>query len=637
MDGRGLALSAVVAALLTAAIAGPVLRAPASQLFGHEIVGRHHDPFTVIEQYAAGAVPASYLQPATDLPGIALALIVDAVAAYNALVLWTFVLTAAFAYAHAFHLIGSRVGALVAALLFALSPFHVAHAAYHVHIAQIQWIPLFFLCLWWLVERPSLTRACAAGGALLLVAAASAYLGFVTAIVTPVAAVAYIAARTRVSEPRRAALHALAMLIGVAAIVVGAIAVRAPQVLWNPGAFAFPAWATEQHSARWWSYVLPAAAHPLFGERAAEFVRSQGIREGLLEQQLSVGIGALALACAALVLRRGRSAVGQAQPLWPLAAVATIAAVLSLPAAAAVFHPVAPMFRAYARFGVITSLMVSTLAGAGVAALIAQRRRAATAAAAALIALTVFEYLPAIPAAHDALPTSAHRALAGRPDVRLFDCTAPTPGSIAGVRALMQTAVIFPGGPIPDCAESHVGGKLAVFGITHLLVRPDGVPADWLAAHAPDGTRPFGAFSDATLFAVTASPPAVYVGELQGFFDREYRADDTWRWMGKQATITLVNVAAPTVIRLALEIEAFHAPRTITAALNDSPVGAFAASPVQERQVIGPLALDVGTNTLLLTADATVAPRELVNGTDPRPLSIRLRRWEVRPAARLSE
>ena len=631
MDWRGLLLSAVAAALLTAVIAAPVLRAPGSQLFGREIVGRHHDPFTVIEQYAAGGVPASYLQPATDLPGIVLARSVDPVVAYNALVLSTFVLAAVFAYAHAFHVIGSRVGAIVAALLFALSPFHVAHAAYHVHIAQIQWIPLFFLCWWRLLERPSLLRALGAGGALLMVAAASVYLGFVTAIAAPVAAAAYISARAPVSEPRRAALYALATLTGAVGVGVGAVVFWAPDVLRNPDAFAFPAWASEQHSARWWSYVLPAATHPLLGERAADFARAQGIREGLLEQQLSLGFGPLALAFAALVLRQSRTAAGHSKPLWPLAVVAVIAGVLSLPAAASVLHPLAPMFRVYARFGVITSLMVSTLAGAGAAALIERRKRAVTVVAAALIALAAFEYLSAIPAARDTLPTTAHRTLVGLPDLRLFDCTAATPGSTAGVAMLMHAPVMFPAGPITDCAEPHVGRKLAAFGITHLLVRPDGAPASWLAARgAPDGTRRLGDFSDATVFVVTATPPPVYIGELQGFYQREYLDADTWRWMPEQGAITIVNVRSAAVAWLELELEAFHAARTVRATLNDSPVATLTVPPAPGRSVVGPLALEAGINTLRLTADRALSPHEVANVADSRSLSIRLRGWNLR-------
>src|SRR4029077_3208292 len=126
----------------------PVLRAPSERIFGAEIAGRHHDPFTTMRQFAAPVRFTMYAQPATDLAGSALARMGSAVAAYNWLVLLSFPLSAAAAYLLARHLALPPAGALLAALLFAFSPFHLAHAAYHAHIAQTQWLPLYLLALW---------------------------------------------------------------------------------------------------------------------------------------------------------------------------------------------------------------------------------------------------------------------------------------------------------------------------------------------------------------------------------------------------------------------------------------------------------------------------------------------------------
>ncbi len=79
-------------------------------------------------------------------------------AAYNWLVLLSFPLSAAAAYLLARHLALSPAGALLAALLFAFSPFHLAHAAYHPHIAQTQWLPLYLLALWRCLDEATLAR-----------------------------------------------------------------------------------------------------------------------------------------------------------------------------------------------------------------------------------------------------------------------------------------------------------------------------------------------------------------------------------------------------------------------------------------------------------------------------------------------
>ena len=133
MRGRvaeALAVSAL-AAIVTVVMAAPVLRSPSERLFGRDSVGRHHDPFTVMGQLAQPVSLGAYSQPATDIPGRLLARLSGPVAGYNWLVLLTFPLSAATAYLLARYLGLSRWGATVAALAYAFSPFHVAHAAYH--------------------------------------------------------------------------------------------------------------------------------------------------------------------------------------------------------------------------------------------------------------------------------------------------------------------------------------------------------------------------------------------------------------------------------------------------------------------------------------------------------------------------
>jgi hypothetical protein len=53
LPGRVAEVAAVLtlALVVTLAIAAPVLRAPSDRVFGMEIVGRHHDPFTVMAQF----------------------------------------------------------------------------------------------------------------------------------------------------------------------------------------------------------------------------------------------------------------------------------------------------------------------------------------------------------------------------------------------------------------------------------------------------------------------------------------------------------------------------------------------------------------------------------------------------------
>src|SRR6185436_6768448 len=94
----------VLATIVTAAIAAPVLRAPSERVFGMEIVGRHHDPFTVMAQFERPIAIGVYSQPLTDISVALLARVSGGVAAYNWLVLLSFPLSAAAAYLLARHL-----------------------------------------------------------------------------------------------------------------------------------------------------------------------------------------------------------------------------------------------------------------------------------------------------------------------------------------------------------------------------------------------------------------------------------------------------------------------------------------------------------------------------------------------------
>src|SRR4051812_18840428 len=202
MRGRAADVGAVagVAAVVAAAMAAPVLLAPGSRVFGMEIAGRQHDPFTVMQQIAGAVTIGVYSQPITDLTGAALAHAAGPVAAYNGLVLISFPLSAAAAYALARYLGLSAVAAWFAALAYAFAPFHLAQAAYHPHVAQTQWMPLYLLALWRCMDEAT---PAAIG---FLVAAAAAvtlsnfYGGLIAGVLTPVAMAAHWRAGTR-AEP----------------------------------------------------------------------------------------------------------------------------------------------------------------------------------------------------------------------------------------------------------------------------------------------------------------------------------------------------------------------------------------------------------------------------------------------------
>jgi hypothetical protein len=203
----GAAGIAALAAILTALMAAPVLIEPTMRLFGTEIVGRHHDPYTVIAQFERPPGLTLYSQPATDFAGAALARVGGGVAAYNVIVLASFPLAALFTWMLVHRLTRSTLAAAFAALAFAFSVFHVAQSAYHPHVAQVQWIPLYLLALWLCLERFTAARGLCLAFAAALVALSNFYGGFIAAVMTPVAVGAFVLVSKREPGARRPSSH----------------------------------------------------------------------------------------------------------------------------------------------------------------------------------------------------------------------------------------------------------------------------------------------------------------------------------------------------------------------------------------------------------------------------------------------
>lgn len=646
MTGRVAEVTAVsaLALILTLAIAAPVLRAPSDRIFGTEIVGRHHDPFTVMEQFGRPLAPGVYLQPLTDVPGALLARRLGPVAAYNWLVLLTFPLSAAAAYLLARHLMLSPGGAGIAAIAFAFSPFHLAHAAYHPHIAQTQWVALYFLALWRCLDDST----AAAIGLLVLsvvgVTLSNFYGGLIAAVITPVAIAAYwfFKSRHQPQSPRRLAITigSLALLAGGGLTCAWFVAHAA---VVNRAAFGFERDDLFRFSAKWWSYLVPPVGHPVLGGVAERVWNAAGVQTGLLEQQVSLGWGVVALGLVAVFAWLIRDRHQTALTIVPvLAAVAVVALVCSLSPERAIgpftftrpsalLYRVVPMFRSYARFGVVVQLMAALLAGIGAERLWRSRTRPARIACAALLALAAGEYAVWPPSLwRDVLPTTAHRWIVRQPGpVHVLDC-APLTQESASIQWLTGGRISLRGGWFDDCTEPNLADKLSAAGYTHLLVRGGTSERRWFAGRGtPDGLDVAARFGDGDVFAVTAGVPVVYTAQMTAFYSREYDQSWTWRWMGPDASWTIVNSShRPIVATVDVEVTAFHDARRLTLRLDGGDVQTLLVEPRRRLNRIGPLALTPGDHELVFhPADPPTVADALMSNGDRRRLSFGFGTW----------
>ena len=631
--------------------------APSERLFGRSETFGGQDPnrdsAIVIEQLRTGQVPGPYLQPLTDLPGRALARLVGPVAAYNLLVLATFPLAAATAYLLARYVLGSHPGAMVAGLVYAVLPFHVAHATGHPHVAQTQWLPLYFLALWRCLDGPDLRRALFLLASAAAVALSNFYAGFIAAVLTPVALVAYavISPRRPVEERRRRlALTGLTLAVAVAAGFLLTYRV-APAVLLHPGAFAFPRSDLFLYSAKWWSYLVPAVDHPLAGSRIRQFWVERGLEQAFLEQQVGLGWSLLALGSVPLWLWLRGDRTSRASRCAPVLASVAVAALLcslsperrigsfTFVRPSALLYMVAPMFRAYARFGLVVGLMTALMAGGGAAALWRRPTSTGRRAVAVLLGLAALEFAPFPPWRwRDVLPTQAHRWLAGQPGpLRVLDCVPPVRASDLFAVGLFPHELSLLGASFDDCGEPQLADKLAARGYTHVVVRRDSAAESWMAGRpAPAGLAPGPEFGDARVLVVSAERPRTYVAGLGAFYPREYLAEASWRWMGQTGALTLVNASGePAAVVLELELLAFPGERRVDWLFDGRRRGELELAAEWRRYVVplGPVAPGEHTLTLECHAPAVVANDIRRNG-DPRALCLALGSWSSTPGSR---
>lgn len=656
---RGAGLVVALALAVTVFMAAPVVRSPSERIFGSgEILSREdpsRDALVVIDQFRTGRVPPPYLQPLTDIPGRVLARLIGPVTAYNLLVLVTFPLAALAAYLLARYVLDSHLAAMVAGLAYAFLPFHVMQAGGHPHIAQTQWLPLYLLALWAHLDRPDLVRA-----VLLLLAGAAAaladfYTGFMIAVLSPVAILGYgigSPRRTPESRGRRMAVTAI-VLIAAGTLGLGAIRYFAPSILANPASTAFARSELFEWSARWWSYLIPPADHPIWGTAVMEFWSRRGVGLTLLEhQQVSLSLSLLALSIVPLwrFVRgdRGTPSTRVAPALLVLAAIALLCSLspertigsFTFIRPSALLYEVAPMFRAYARFGVVVGLMVSLLAGAGVAVLW-RSRGAGRGIAGALLSLAVLECAPLPPwRSRDLLPTAAHQWIRSQPaPMQVLDCVDPIRVSDTLAATFLGQAASVPGRPgLDDCGEPRLGEKLRALGYTHVIVRRDTPVGAWLANDtgrfaAQTALAPLIGFQRASVLAVNADRPRAYLSAWLGFHPREYEGRRTWRWMANVGTMRFAVTQEQPEAILDLELRSFPADRRVEWLVNGRSLGELDVTPewrVHQLR-LGPLGRGETALTLSCREPAVIADEALGN-RDPRALGLAIGAWTFRDA-----
>lgn len=109
------------------------------------------------------------LNPFNGLIAVPLLRFMSLVEIHNVIVIFSFVTSGVAAYWLSYYLTKSCLGSLVAGYIFTFSSYHFAHYSGHLNLISLEWIPLFVLCWYILINDPSILMAIASAVTLWLV------------------------------------------------------------------------------------------------------------------------------------------------------------------------------------------------------------------------------------------------------------------------------------------------------------------------------------------------------------------------------------------------------------------------------------------------------------------------------------
>ncbi len=324
-------------------------------------------------------------------------------AAYNLLILTSFILAGIFMYYLARHLTGSKPASFLAGIAYAFCPYHLMHAQVHVNLSIIQWMPLFLLCLYLLIEKRTWPRATMTGLTFSLVMLSDFHYGlFTTMLATIILAVELFSAwrGQRLRKPAASTLAKLALIAAIIVLIVAPFVLTLMNASKNEG-LEGRSNTTEllHYSARPWDYILPPADNPILGKFTSSFINSHSHGAEDYEVTNYLGFVVAIMAIAGLILVFGRKArrrrreseprtrVTEARRNRVIISMATGAAmffVLSLPpqfhlGSMKIYLPsvflqkALPLLRCYSRFGVMVLLCIVVIASYGITFLLRRK------------------------------------------------------------------------------------------------------------------------------------------------------------------------------------------------------------------------------------------------------------------------
>lgn len=353
--------------------------------------------------------------PEIDLIAMPFTILFGEIFSYNFLVLLSFILSGIGMYSLAYYLTKNKYASLVSGIIFAFSPYHIAHAMGHLKLAQIQWIPFCILYMLKLDEERSYKNAVIFGIFLTLVIFSNPYYALFIVLLI-LFYVSYRAYTSNLFKTENLIPCFNSKNLKITGIILAILAGASLVVYYF---FIRPAFVSSQevvnkrdlyelvvYSAKPWDFFLPPIYHPVFGQYVREFVSSHLYGSNPVEQTLYIGYTPLFLATYATL--KSFKTKNEDYPVVILFILLGLF-VLSFmsPAYLPVFglkipfsfsyllYQITPAFRVMARFDVIIMVSVSILAGIGVKYLLQERfKKWKSLFVISVILIILFEFTP---------------------------------------------------------------------------------------------------------------------------------------------------------------------------------------------------------------------------------------------------
>lgn len=566
------------------------------------------------------------------------------IAAYNASALLGFILSGYITYLFVQRVVQQRVAAALAGACFTAAPFHVAkfYDGQLEHVT-LQWLPLFALATFVVIEQLSWRRLALWTVALTLVSYTSWYYTIFCAAYLGVS-VFWLGFAER--QWRRAGMLTIIFAcLGFLIVSPALISVLQSGEDMRPAAH----WIDQarESSADLTELFLPSALHPIWGSAI------QSIQEGYHPNNtgwlITPGYTVLAVALYGAIRTWRESA------RWVTLFLALIVLALGdtlhiagydtgipLPYRLLELIPGANLGRRPSHFVALALIPLVVLVGLGLRD-IWQRAEHKRVLLVFLFATSVaVEYTPRskeltsldvppayatlvdgsgaifdIPANAGALDdlsdTLKHQIVHNRPIIGGYVSRRPDYLLTAapGIRQLWRLRCSEDG--TSDPAEAALGA-LSYYGVRDVVINTANLSADknacaqqlltgWGMAPAQ------GSDSQVTIYHIPTVPAQSFLFPYEGWYATERSANQAWRWMGQQGTLVLANTTSNrTTLLIKLTLESYRIPRTVRVVVNDTDVARLTVTPGQARTYRLPIESPPGEQVLSFYTDAEPDP-----------------------------